>query len=377
MNTGQFQVLNHLHVLLLAETSAPVRFFVPTLKSFSKRQIQATVTTVFARGPLQEIVEAEGFAAYSLGCQNAWDYPRAIWRLAQLTRELNADVVLGIEPICGAIAGLAHCFLGSPKVLFHRNHVFTPLWKQTALSRLAATLAERVLCVSKASAEGALRFDRASPSKVCVVYNGTPELREVDAHEISDLRTQLGITANEKVIVMVGHLRPEKGHLTILRAMKGIQGKLGPVHLVIVGSGPCEAALKDYARECGPHIHFAGHQQDVAPWFSLADVAVMPSLREAFGLVATEAFLSRRPLIASSVGGLREVVKNEETGLLVPPSDPEALAAAVVRVLKDNRLAQRLTENAYVRGKEFFSIDAMVDGWARHCAEITPNGHRA
>lgn len=375
MNPEEFTIANKLHVLLLVETSAPVRFLVPTLQSFKKSQIQVTVATVFARGALHELVEAEGFAGYSLGCACARDYPRAVWRLACIAKKLNVHVIFAIEPICGALAGIAHRLLNAPRVLFSRQHVSTPLWKQALLSRTAASLAERVISVSEASAQGSIRLDRVSAEKVHVVYSGVPELRKVDASETLKMRGNLGIAENGRVIVMVARLRPEKGHLTIMNAMKDIEDRIGPVHLILVGSGPTESSLRSYARSCGSRIHFVGHQQDVAPWYALANVVVMPSLREAFGLVAAEAFFSQRPLIASGVGGLLEIIKQDETGLLVPPSDEGALSSAVVRLFKDDALADRLIRNAYSHAKKYYSISAMVDGWSRHCIEVGQNTH--
>jgi glycosyltransferase involved in cell wall biosynthesis len=107
-----------------------------------------------------------------------------------------------------------------------------------------------------------------------------------------------------------------------------------------------------------------GFQKDLASWFALADVVVMPSLFEAFGLVAVETFAACRPLVASDVGGLREVV-DQDSGLLVPPGEPRALAHAVVEVLSSPAKARAMAAAGYERFERRFTVDAMVGGWAR------------
>jgi glycosyltransferase involved in cell wall biosynthesis len=105
-----------------------------------------------------------------------------------------------------------------------------------------------------------------------------------------------------------------------------------------------------------------GFQKDLSSWFALADVVVMPSLFEAFGLVAVEAFAASRPLVASDVGGLREVVR-DGSGTLVPPGEPRALAQAVIEVLSSPQKALTMATAGYRRFERHFTVDAMVKGW--------------
>jgi glycosyltransferase involved in cell wall biosynthesis len=237
---------------------------------------------------------------------------------------------------------------------------------------------DRVMAVSQATANAVCAEYGVAPARMFVAYNGGPALRQVSAEETRLLRRQLQISTDAHVVVIVTRLRPEKGHRRLIEAMPLVAaGATRQVYLVIVGDGPYRAALEEYARTMWPrNVRFVGHQQDVAPWFALADVVAVPSDREAFGLSAIEAMYSRRPLVASRVGGLCEVVEHGESGLLVEPT-PCELADALLAVLLRPALAARLAEGGFRRAHTHFTTEAMVQGWVRCYEELLGSPHAA
>lgn len=168
------------------------------------------------------------------------------------------------------------------------------------------------------------------------------------------------------MISIVAHLRAEKGHDALLSACSKIveAGLNRPLHLIIVGGGAMESALKrDAAMRTSFVTHFVGIQEDVALWFTSGDVVVMPSYHEAFGLTAVEAMSCSKPIVASRVGGLAEIFEHRVNGLLVPPGDPYKLAEAISEVLTDTDLALKLGKNARQSYLEKFTMERMVDSW--------------
>jgi len=164
-----------------------------------------------------------------------------------------------------------------------------------------------------------------------------------------DLRQDLGIGADEKVIIMVAYFYPPKkhlgqkvglkGHETILEAMPLILKRCPDARLVLVGSPwnnavAYEAALKRQAQPLGDRVIFAGRRNDVASAYADADVAVCPSLSENLG-AASESMAMAVPTIATNIGGFPDLILHGATGWLVPPCSPEHLAAAVCAVLDD------------------------------------------
>jgi glycosyltransferase involved in cell wall biosynthesis len=142
---------------------------------------------------------------------------------------------------------------------------------------------------------------------------------------------------SEPRLLCIGRLIPIKGHLVLLRALAQARGRVSGLALDIAGRGPLEPALKAFARELGIEeaVRFLGFVSPIQDAVEQAAIVVVPSLGEGFGMVALEAMERARPVIASSVGGLPEIVADGETGIVVPPADAEALADAMVVLAGD------------------------------------------
>jgi glycosyltransferase involved in cell wall biosynthesis len=147
-------------------------------------------------------------------------------------------------------------------------------------------------------------------------------------------------------LLCVGRLIPIKGHIVLLRAFAEARRELPELRLDIAGRGPLEPALKALAKELGiaDAITFLGHVSPVQSAIERSAVVVMPSMGEGFGMVALEAMERARPVIATEIGGLGELVRNGETGLLVPAGDAEPLREAIVRLAGNLPLARQMGE---------------------------------
>ena len=147
-------------------------------------------------------------------------------------------------------------------------------------------------------------------------------------------------------LLCVGRLIPIKGHIVLLRALADAKKQLPELQLDIAGRGPLEPALRALVRELGvaDSVHFLGHVSPIQAAIEHSAVVVVPSMGEGFGMVALEAMERARPVIAAAIGGLGELVRDGETGLLVPAGEAEPLRAAIVRVAGDLELAQRMGE---------------------------------
>jgi glycosyltransferase involved in cell wall biosynthesis len=187
-----------------------------------------------------------------------------------------------------------------------------------------------------------------------------------------ELRKHLGIAPEAAVISAVARLRAEKGIDVLIDALPTVERLIRcPVWLLIVGEGHEAPRLRAKAAlTAADRIRFLGGAADVTPWFQIADVVAVPSLFEPFGLSALEAIASRRPIVASRVGGLPEFIEHGKTGTLVPPGDPVALADGLASTLASADLAQRMAQAAYRVYRERFTSDIMVDAWLEHYREL-------
>ena len=157
-------------------------------------------------------------------------------------------------------------------------------------------------------------------------------------------------------LLCVGRLIPIKGHIVLLRAFAAARKELPELELEIAGRGPLEPALRALARELGvaDAVRFLGHVIPIQGAIEQATVVVVPSMGEGFGMVALEAMERARPVIAASIGGLGEIVRDGVTGVLVPPGEAEPLAEAIVRVASDPDLARTMGEAGRARALSRF-----------------------
>jgi glycosyltransferase involved in cell wall biosynthesis len=170
-------------------------------------------------------------------------------------------------------------------------------------------------------------------------------------------------------------LVPIKGLRNLIEATAMLSEKMPDLRLEIAGSGPSEDELRRHCRELdiAGKVTFLGWQRDLEPAYRRWDVFCLPSLEEGFGLAALEAMASGLPVIATSVGGLPEIVEDGVTGYLVPPSDPEALATNLRILLQDGARRQAMGSAARRRVAEHFSVDRMVrDVEALYASLLTP-----
>lgn len=225
-----------------------------------------------------------------------------------------------------------------------------PLKLYDYLDRLALRFADKVIAVSKNERQRLL--DLGVPAaKITCVHNAI----DVNAfHEsvngrlarFSELIKNQKASQKQKLILFVGRLSPQKGLIYLLQSAPQIVAEVSDVHFLIVGDGPLRDQLKSRVEALGiaEAVTFLGVREDVGALMQAADVFVLPSIKEPFGIVLLEALSLGRPVVASAVGGIPEIVTDDETGLLVPPRDPAALGAAILRLLNNPAEATQLGE---------------------------------
>ncbi len=360
-------------VLVLTELSNSSRYWETSLPLLCERSIEAHLATVRERGELHDNLDQLNVRNFSLNSKKALDYLRTSKSLAKLVREQQYDVIHACESIPAFICGVSAIWGNKARRIFNRQHNIA-YGKQRLLSFLGSHLSHLIMPVSHSSGESAQLYDKVNAKRIRVAYSGINPLQTAEEDQILQLKEELGIPKTARVISIVAHLREEKGHIELLRACEIAASRIpDPLHLVITGSGRDEAEIRKTADSKNNFTtHFVGFQSDVSLWFSVGDVVAMPSHHEAFGLSAVEAMFCEKPLVASRVGGLTEIIEDGVSGILVPPKDEKALAEAILKVLESPDLSRHLGENARRRVSEKFSMETMVDGWIE-CYEFVKN----
>lgn len=210
-----------------------------------------------------------------------------------------------------------------------------------------------------------------------LVGAGLPEQRIVTIHNAVDVealvkgatpdeaavrRRRLGIQPNQPVVTLIGRLSPQKGLDTFLESAGQVSQTFPDTRFLIIGEGPLREELQRKAAILGlsERVYFLGYQAEVLPLIALSDVISMPSTAEGLPFVLLESLALARPIVATRVGGIPEIVVDGETGLLVPPHDPAALADAVLRLLSNPAEAARLGEQGRWRVQREFSLTEMA-----------------
>jgi glycogen(starch) synthase len=198
--------------------------------------------------------------------------------------------------------------------------------------------------------------------RIAVIPNGIDpaDLQPFDGDEMRRLRGEFA-APDEKLVLLIGRLVYEKGFQIALEAMPRVIEELGNVRFLVAGSGTHERELRQQAKELGLERHgaFLGWIGDdvLHTLYRIADLTVVPSIYEPFGLVALEAMASGCPCLVADTGGLREVVPHEEVGLRFRSRDAGSLAEVAVRVLADDELGRRLVAEAYEHVRSFDWLD--------------------
>jgi glycosyltransferase involved in cell wall biosynthesis len=246
----------------------------------------------------------------------------------------------------------------------HNDNIFRHRFPIKQINRTLWRWADAGVAISDALRQFSITVEGAPPERVCRIYYGLeagPPLERKIAR--AALLNELSLSPDTVLIGVVCRLIEQKGVAYGLRAFAQVAARFPAAHLVIAGDGPLRARLETETRSRGlaGRVHFLGWRSDVTPTLAGLDMMLMPSLWEGFGLVLLEAMAQQVPIIASAVSAIPEVVVDGETGLLVPPRDVDALAAALTRLLADRPLRQHMGLMGRDRLETHFGAARMVD----------------
>lgn len=169
-----------------------------------------------------------------------------------------------------------------------------------------------------------------------------------------NFKESLGVPAESRLIVTIGRLITQKGHSILLDAAPKVLAKSKDIYFLIVGDGHLEQQLKEKTKELGlsNNVKFLGSRKDTPELLAISDIFVFPSIWEGQGMILFEAFFSKIPVVASNVGGIPDVVKDQETGLLVEPGNAKDLADKLLQALENPEMCKKLAETAFDRNKD-------------------------
>jgi glycosyltransferase involved in cell wall biosynthesis len=301
--------------------------------------------------------------------ESAYDFS-TLQGLKTLAKEVRADLIQTHAVKSHFLTRLSGLARSIPWVAFHHGYTATT-WRTdlyNELDRWSLKAAAQVVTVSNALVEQ-LRSKGLNSKQIKVIHNAVPAAYSVDGAEavqIAALKSSLGIPVGRQVILSVGRLSKEKDQVGIVEALSKLRGS--SPYLLILGEGPERKTILDSARALGliDRVVLAGHQDRVAPYYALADVVVISSRSEGSPNVLLEALAAGIPLVATAVGGIPEMVQDDEHALLVRHGDSKQMAECIDKILTTTDLAQKLVLN----GKKLVQTKFSPAERARTLSEI-------
>jgi len=332
-------------------------------------------------GPAVRRLRAAGVTTHVVDCADDADALAAVVGLLRLrTPQIIHNHMYRAEVI-GTRAALALAEQGLPRPYVvgtvHSSRIRSD--EDRALVRRLTPSMDRLIAVSRAIVAKMVSEGRTG-APVELIYNGVDLRRYEYTEACCTLPEEYGFPEGAPLVGVVARLEPEKGHMTLLEAWPAVLRQVPEARLLVIGEGSQRELLEAQAEQLdllgqhcsadscvgtrgarpGAKVLFTGLRDDVPAVTAALDVAVLPSYREAQGLAILEAMALRRPVVATAVGGVPEMVEHERTGLLVPPRDPVALGAAITRILTDHPLADMLARAGHDFVHASFSVEHMV-----------------
>ncbi len=334
-----------------------------------------TLLVAHSDGELRQRAE-EGLDLLPLAPKTEMDLSAA-WRLSRIIKQLKPDIVHAHDPHGVAMAALGLSMsaqLAKPPLVAARRVDFH--LRGSSLSRWKYRQVDCFICASEAIRQ-MLVGDGVPAASTVTVHEGI-DIGRAEAAPPARLHEELWLPHQAPLVGNVAALVPHKGQRHLIDAAVLAVRQVPDARFVIAGEGELRPALEKQIKEhhLEKHVLLAGFRPDVLSLHNAFDIFVMSSVTEGLGTSLLDAMACGKPIVATTAGGIPEVVVDGETGFLVPPRDPEAMARAIVTLLKDAPLRLRMGQAGRLRAQTKFSAERMVQDTLRVYQRVAMHPHQ-
>ena len=352
-----------LHIMSTVTGGGVERRRLSLAKAFKGSNFQMKLVGTFKSGAIAGQIEENGVEIIEIGDFNGpfhWEKHRKIQKIID---DFQPHIIHGAVYEGVTMAAINGFIKKVPVVILEEtSDPQNRSAKADFLLRIFSWTADRFIAIAPNVADYLINTAKIDSKKVITINNGVEIPREVSPEEIKNLRNQYHITPTDLVIGTVGRLFDDHKKITdIIAAIKMVEN-VDNLKLLVVGGGRDEELIKQKAIDLGVQdkVIFTGYQFDTAPFYKLMNVFCIASQREGFGLVAAEAMLHHLPVIATKVGGLQNVVVNQQTGFLVPPHTPAKIAEKIRYFVHHPEAVSSMGEAGYHRAMQHYTEERYV-----------------
>ncbi|MFZ5801105.1 MAG: glycosyltransferase family 4 protein [Candidatus Omnitrophota bacterium] len=324
------------------------------------------------RGGLVEELEKNGIIHFSLNLRTKSELSLKVWlslfALKKILKDNDIQIIHAQTRVTQVLACLTQSFYKVPYI--STCHGF---FKPRFFRRKFPCWGQRAIAISRPVKEHLIKDLQVPAAKVVYIRHGLDfsRFKRFSPEIINECRKGLGL-AEGPVAGIIARLSSIKGHEFLLQAMPQVLQEFPLAQLLIIGEGGLKNKLSRLAKALGlsKNIIFVPAVKDTAVALDLMDVFVMPSLQEGLGLSVMEAMAAEKPIVASRVGGIPDLIKDGQTGILVSAGDPSSLGSAIISLLKDKELRTRLGESAGEFIRKEYPLEQMVVETEKVYAEV-------
>ncbi len=331
---------------------------------------EANVWCLARGGQIADELIEKGASVKILEMGNYYN-PSRIITLARLLKKEQIDILQTHGYFASTFGRLAAILARVPIIIAHVHSTYYCYSKRNVIiERFLSFFTDKIVCISVAVQNFALEVERIHKRKTLVIYNGIDGPNSYK-NELNVNRNSFGISDSEIVFITVASLTAHKGHSVLIDAMHILTKKYENLRLLIVGDGPLRNNLAEYVKtlDLTRNILFTGLRKDIFALLKLSDIFVLPSSeREGLGIAIIEAMACDLPLVGTFLGGIPEVIEENGNGFLVKPGDPEELAAAIERLIKDEtgrtkmgQMGNKIFNDKFTAAKMIENIELLYD----------------
>ncbi len=365
MNDAARKAITVLHLIDSLPREGAEMVVYDLIQRGDREEFRFLVCALTRGGGVADMLRALGVPVFILGRKSAAD-GKSFRRLLGIIRDEEVDII-HTHLFSSHLWGWAAAVFFPRCVLFRTEHNMSE-WKNS-LRRLTDYIlsfrTDRVIAVSEPVRRSLISHCHFPEGKAGVIDNGLNLDRLRRAGDPAGKLRDLGIPPGNKLVVTSAALTPKKGHRYLLDAAEQILRHRGDVHFLLLGDGELRGELETAIRSRGldARVALLGSRSDAVEIVALADVFTLSSIREGLSIALLEAMALGRAVVVTAVGGSADLVKDGFSGLLVPPRDPHALAAAIERILDNPDLQERFGHAAASVVRAGYGIASMISGY--------------
>lgn len=356
--------VNILFLMLSLNMGGTEKHVFDLISNLNREKFNPSVCCLYDLGPIGTKLSNLGFQVYHNLMRSKWDVS-ILWKLPRIFSSEKIHILYTVNSPLPQFLGSVLSKIFGVGINITRAATTGPVYhrkRRKIINKMILPLVDKVIAQADSHKEFLVNTEGFRHEKIKVIYNGIDLKRFDEAVDVNAYKKTLRVPPGAPLVGIVARLSPEKELHIFLRAAKKIISVVPHVHFLIVGDGEERKKLEIIAHELKipSNVHFLGTRVDIPQIVSLFDIGVLTSNREAFPNVILEYMAASKPVVATDVGSASEIVIDGKSGYVVPYGDSEAVADAILRLLRDRSLAREMGDAGRKAVEKKFTIQTMM-----------------